>query len=65
MLTLIASLFKKENRNLLIFLAVGALIAIAVQTCNQNQKLQEQVEIERQEQARILHNWEASLDTVK
>lgn len=65
MLTLISSLFKKENRNLLIFLAVGALIAFAVQTCNQNQKLQEQVEMERQEQARILHNWEASLDTVK
>jgi hypothetical protein len=65
MLSILSFILKKENQKLLIFLAIGVFVAAFVQTCNQNQKLQEQVQFERQEQVRILHNWEASLDTIK
>lgn len=64
-LSLLGGLFKKENLKLLLFAAIAVFMIIFFQTCNQNSKLKEQIEIEKAEQRRILNNWDASRDTLR
>ena len=64
-LAFLAGLFKKENLKLLIFAAIAVFLFIFFQTCNNNQKLKEQIKAEKLEQQRIQNNWDASRDTLR
>jgi len=64
-LAFLTGLFKKENLKLLIFAAIAVFLFIFFQTCNNNQKLKEQIKAEKLEQQRIKNNWDASRDTLR